>query len=134
MDVDPPSLPYQQLDNEDDGEVGREEAHAALLAGHAHDGLADEGEVHEAAVGVAEGEAEELRHQGVLVLGRGAMVLKVLRIVVFFFYSLVCFGSPFVLVVTASSPSAATTTTTSQHYLRGEQSRNGHPAGTGIKH
>lgn len=37
------SLPHQQLDNEDDGEVGREEAHAALLTGHAHDGLADEG-------------------------------------------------------------------------------------------
>lgn len=69
--------PHQELDDEDDGEVGREEAHAALLAVYAHDGLADEREVHESAVGVAEGEAEELRHQRVLVLGGGAVVLEV---------------------------------------------------------
>ena len=50
--------PHQELDHEDDGEVGRKEAHAALLALHAHDGLSDEGQVDEAAVGVAEGEAE----------------------------------------------------------------------------
>lgn len=85
------SLPHHQLDNEDDCEVGREEAHTALLAVHAHDGLADEGEVHEAAVGVAEGEAKELGHQRVLVLGGGAVVLEV-------FFLRCCFDRVFVVV------------------------------------
>ena len=70
-------ITHQKLDDEDDGEIGGEETHAALFACHAHDWLADEGQVDEAAVGVAEGEAEQLRHQRVLVFRRGAVVFEV---------------------------------------------------------
>lgn len=68
---------HQNLNHEDYREVDREEAHAALLALYADRRLADEGQVDEAAVGVAEGEAEQLHHERVLVFCRGAMVFEV---------------------------------------------------------
>lgn len=71
------SITHQKLDDEDDREIGGEEVHAAPLACHAHDRLADEGQVDEASVGVAEGEAEQLLHQRVLVLRGGAVIFEV---------------------------------------------------------
>lgn len=72
-------ITHQKLYNEDDGEVGGEEAHAALLACYAHHRLADEGQVDEAAVRVAESEAEQLDHERILVLRGSAVVFEVLE-------------------------------------------------------
>lgn len=70
---------HQKLNDEHDGEVGCENTHAAAFAGHTHDRLPDECQVDETSVGIAEGEAEELSDEGVLVLGCSAMILEVLR-------------------------------------------------------
>lgn len=67
----------QELHDEYDGEVGRQEAHAAPFAGDAHDRLPDEGQVDESAVGVAKGKAEQLGNEAVLVLGCRAVVLEI---------------------------------------------------------
>ena len=68
---------YHELNDEDDGEVGGEEAYAAVLTVDANDGLADEGQVYETSVRVAEGEAKELQDEGILVLRSGTVVLEV---------------------------------------------------------
>ena len=54
---------HHQLDTEHDGEVRGEEADAAVFTLDTDHGLADEGQVDETTVRVAEGEAEELENK-----------------------------------------------------------------------
>lgn len=53
---------YQHIHDKNDGQVRGEEAHTAVFAFHAHDGLADKRQVDETTIRIAEGETKKLRH------------------------------------------------------------------------